>query len=1366
MSTLFLSHRSADNELARELARQLAQHGHRSIFLDIDPEQGIVAGRNWEQTLYRKLRACRAVLALCTDHYLESKWCFAEVALARMEGKRIITVKADPLDESAELPSILTDRQFVDLRRETPEGYRNDNPEAYRRLLRGLADLERFGSRGDWDPTDPPYLGLNTYQEEHAPIFFGRDDETREGLELLERGAPGLVLVLGASGSGKSSLVRAGILPQIREQSQWLIVDPFRPGREPFLELSESLVQSWRRYVPESPSAADLRQRIRRDLESWDSETETTPLGQLARELQRAAAERESRVLLIVDQFEELLGNEDADGRASRLLALLRATLEADRSPVMILATMRSDYLESFQRNDALQGIDFASLSLGPMQVEGMRQVIEEPARLGQLELETGLANRLLEDTETPDALPLLSFTLWILWRDYRDDGKLEIAEYEALGGLDGAVAREADALLDSATRQGEREALRHAFLRMARLTEERSFTRRQIIWNTPELLPVHDHLERFVGRRLLTSRAEHGERVIEVTHEALFRSWKPLRAWLENSRAELLLRQQIRRDAAAWDEQDRALEHLWRGGRLQQAIELRRKETLDPLEDAFVRVSQRSQQVRRTALIGGTLAVILILAGLLYFALAAADRAEKARAESQNLARAAIAANLLESDPLRANLLLLEVEDAETLPSAMAALHRAPTVPMRWALSRDTEALFIAYSFNRDGTLLAVVFGDRTTSSEIRLAIWDLVSGRRLDKVFGPWEDFRLAFSPTRDHLFLVDEEGTISLWDARSGQPVSSFGPPPALADPALVRFSKDGNHILLLSSDGDAALLDALSGRVVSTVLGLPVDELPEDEFLQAHAVPLHFDDQSLLVKISETEIGLWDIQSGHPKKTFRTDGEILELSLRPDGARVLAHDEDRGLRLLDLDSNLVERGAHDIDEGPVELARLSVDGTRAAIVSDDGVLGILDFRALPTTSRIELENSHEFELEGEGAIDEPTIFFTADGRRVLNFSTFHGLTGLWDVETGELIMAIPGLPTAVSPDGSQIATYRKTPGEKSKESYPLYVWRAPSSTELTETEASDCVWCEAALANRAEPDDTEDGIKSPDGKLIAYEEEIEQFSVVQILDAVSDEVLWTRRGAKPRFSDDSRYVMTLGSVTATIWETQSGREVAFLEDHDTAVEDAIFSPDARWALTASEGGTVHLWHVESGNPLTRYSIFDGAHLVNQRKVPPPLPPPPGMEHTADTSSQMADSEDDRPSLPPLPKAAFSPDSSRLVVDSGDDRRIWAIAPDLLQGLIRARTNLCLEPEFRLQRLGETREEAWNKFERCEACQGRCVLPDQRAGWLGESLEVAEDRYRVCRDRLAAESPESSPRASFEASWRMYQSCINEG
>jgi len=710
MSTIFISHSSKDNELAKAVSARLESEGHSSVFLDLDPERGLVAGQSWERTLYRKLRACSGVLALCTPDYLASHWCFAEIALARMEGKHIFALKAPGLGDDARLPSILTESQYIDMRVD-PEG-------AYRRLWRGLSQIDLLGANNDWDPKDPPYLGLNAFQEKHAAVFFGREEETRAGVELLDRGAPGLIMALGPSGSGKSSLVRAGIVPRLRRlPDQWIVIEPVRPAADPFRALANALIATYRRYAPDGaaklgevnvlgsrlaawsraeseamsaqrsadplvfderverllsqlaelhqkpPSGAqvsflnfldwsleDLRRicQPRTDGTSTELQLGNTPLVDIAHDLRRALDRPNARLLLVIDQFEELIEPVDESAGDSRFLEFIRTTIESSDSPITVLGTMRSDFLGAFQRHPQLRGIDFESLSLGPVKPTGMRRIIEEPARLGALTLGEGLVDQLIADTETPDALPLLSFTLWVLWRDYASDGRIDLGEYAQLNGLQGAISREAEALLQGADLQ----ALRKAFVQMARLSDDGRFVRQAVDWDSPVLQAVHPTIERFIDRRLLVSRTEDGVRTVEVAHEALLRSWPPLRGWLNEDRAQILLKQQITREALVWDEAGRDKDNLWRGSRLSQARELLDADKLDGIAKTFVARSHKQQQNLRRTLAATATSVFIGMGVLSVWALLERSGAEEQRGIAE--------ASQLETE--KANLALAEV--------------------------------------------------------------------------------------------------------------------------------------------------------------------------------------------------------------------------------------------------------------------------------------------------------------------------------------------------------------------------------------------------------------------------------------------------------------------------------------------------------------------------------------------------------------------------------------------------------------------------------------------------------------------------------------------------------------------------------
>ena len=281
------------------------------------------------------------------------------------------------------------------------------------------------------------------------------------------------------------------------------------------------------------------------------------------------------------------------------------------------------------------------------------------------------------------------------------------MTEYDQLGGLRGAVAGEADAGLRDAIREGREDALRTALLSMARVTEDGGYARRPIRWDDEALRPVHGILERFVDRRLLTSRAEGDVRMVEVAHEALFRSWAPLRSWLDNHRAELMLMTQIRRDAVIWDKGDRSPDDLWRGGRLQQASELTGRQGLQPLEHEFVAagVSRRRRQVGTVA--GVTPAVFVALAGAAVFSSVQKRQADGDRARALDLARVAVASERLAEDPNTAALILLEVENPEETGFAALKMREAMNAGLSIVLQGREAGIPVA-AFSPDGTRVA----------------------------------------------------------------------------------------------------------------------------------------------------------------------------------------------------------------------------------------------------------------------------------------------------------------------------------------------------------------------------------------------------------------------------------------------------------------------------------------------------------------------------------------------------------------------------------------------------------------------------------------------------------------------------------
>jgi hypothetical protein len=557
MSAIFISHSSRDDAVAGELKARLEQQGHRSVFLDFDPENGVPAGREWERELYARLRGCQAMVVLCSEHSMASRWCFVEIALARFLGKALVPIQVD----DCVIPSTFTDVQLIDFRRDREQGYQR----LWAGLRRaGLDPTEMF----DWDGSRPPYPGLMVFQEQDAAVYFGRGAEIQATIEKLNRmqrlGEPRLAVILGASGSGKSSLLRAGIMPRLkRSKDRWLMPAPVRPLRQPFKQLAIALSEAFKSVGVERPWEG-----ISDRLAHPAADRASAFLMDMADDLRVASGQLDAAVLLAVDQFEELLAEGESDAER-RFLSLLRSLVDARRGSVVVIGTLRSDFLGSFQNHAALRGVSYEPIDLPQLSLGAFVEVIEGPARKAGLELESGLATAIVADAATEDALPLVAFALRELWEARDPDGQLTIERYRSgLGGLQGSVAKAADDLYPKAfaTPDEERD-LRNAFLALVRVDPGAAYVRKPARWS--DLPPsTHGPLERFVGGRLLVSRGEGTERVLEAAHEALIRRWGKLRGWAEDDREFLRMRERMEGEAARWLEAGRDPSLLLRRGR------------------------------------------------------------------------------------------------------------------------------------------------------------------------------------------------------------------------------------------------------------------------------------------------------------------------------------------------------------------------------------------------------------------------------------------------------------------------------------------------------------------------------------------------------------------------------------------------------------------------------------------------------------------------------------------------------------------------------------------------------------------------------------------------------------------------------
>ncbi len=583
---VFLSHNSRDKHLVERLAEKLKRAGIEP-WLD---KWCLVPGAGWQEGLAEGLRASSSCAVFVGPSDLGA-WAQQEVAFALDRGAKeadfrvflvLLPGVPDQFDPTT-LPAFLGLRTWVDFRRGADD----------ERALQGVINAIRGIPLGPDVPLEPtpgvrPYRGLEVFDEEHASLFFGRDAEIQRLLEKLK--GTRFLAVIGASGSGKSSLVRAGLIPSLRRSalpgSETWTIDVLTPRAHPLESLAARLLRV-------SPGGA-----MQRTLDELRTDPRTL---HLATSLALADAPREARLLWVIDQFEEVFTLcRDLDEQAAFIANLLYAGSIPDGRGAVVL-TMRADfYHRCLSYPELAQQLAAQQFPVSPMDESGLRQAIEEPARRAGLELEPGLVPTILEDVaEQPGALPLLEHALLELW-ERRAGSVLTLAGYRESGGVRRAIAARADVVFDSLTPE-QQEIARRGLLRLTEPGEGTEDTRRraelsELATDRAKVDDVEAVVQRLVDARLLTTGTEEetGEQWVDVAHEALIRGWPRLQGWIDEDRAGLRVHRRLTEAALDWEDHDREEGSLYRGARLAEATVWRERndDSLNSLERAFLDAS------------------------------------------------------------------------------------------------------------------------------------------------------------------------------------------------------------------------------------------------------------------------------------------------------------------------------------------------------------------------------------------------------------------------------------------------------------------------------------------------------------------------------------------------------------------------------------------------------------------------------------------------------------------------------------------------------------------------------------------------------------------------------------------------------
>jgi hypothetical protein len=645
-------------------------------------------------------------------------------------------------------------------------------------------------------PTRNPYRGLEPFEEADAVDFHGRERTVAEMVDVLRRER--LLLVFGPSGIGKSSVVKAGLVPALRRgaidgSDSWLVTE-MTPGSDPFEQLRTALASVATGTLP------DVVDVLTRSTLALD-------------EVVRGVVPRGTNVAVVIDQFEELFTHTVDDGARRAFVQMLVDTAGRPDAVVRIVVTLRADFLDrplgyaGFA--DAIRG---RTVALGAMKAAEMAVAIYRPAADVGVDVERALVDRITAEAAlAPGALPLVQHQMTELFGQ-RAANAITLAAYEESGGLAGAIGRRAEAIY-LALDDRARSAARQVFLRLVSVDEEHEDTRRRVRRTELEHVGVDavdlDVALREYGRhRLLTFDRDSATRTptVEVAHEALLSEWPRFRDWIDEARDDLLTRRRIEVAAHDWLAAESDASFLFTGGRLElaeswateSAFELTEDEQRFLLESrARVERDRAARARRRRRIVEALVATIVVMATVAAYALVQRSAADREARATRARELAGQVEPAIEDDPERAIILALAASEktSEPLPEAISAL-QAATQSVRLVDKVDGVA-FWALEYHSDGSMVAVDRGENQPG----VVLIDPANGDVLTDVDSHYvtAPLGLAFDPGDEMAVgYVGTSGTpaLGLFEVPSGRAAEEFSGPAGSYE--QLSFHPDGRWL----------------------------------------------------------------------------------------------------------------------------------------------------------------------------------------------------------------------------------------------------------------------------------------------------------------------------------------------------------------------------------------------------------------------------------------------------------------------------------------------------------------------------------------------------------------------------------------